>query len=339
MIIKPSIKSDTDSDKSPIKNGFELGEDEWGRYLRKIRFLISPDKKSFRRDTIEKRLDEDYVYRDCCVGSLLTPGVINNRDLGRVDGFMYSTINTKNGEIIQSGTDMLYPAPNPVAMSHVYTGDFGIPYPPYIGCGNMNTPNISDLIGPLPTGYTENLIDTTYDLEDVYQMRYLDLIGAINTFFTAWNYTYPFECHTVIDCHTGLFNVPKFKYLPGIDKNVMQKIYVEFMNGVSDLTELLYDACHIEKRNLRIYSYIGIGGTVVKIKDIDRKAISVYPYNATDHINTIMADSVNGGVSFLGSRIYDTLDKIKRTKYVSSEMIERTYPDMVSFTNFLKEQI
>lgn len=154
-----------------------------------------------------------------------------------------------------------------------------------------------DVVIPVKNGTT--ISDVASDLkkiyldiesaEDIMQMHYNDCIGLVTSFFGQWGFSYPFESECIIDSKRG-YNPVTFKYLGGvIDSESGKLLYVEFLNDLNRLTEVLKYACEKEQRHIRILAYTGPYSSVIKIKDMEYPSLSVdYNLSANDQFKLLI---------------------------------------------------
>lgn len=328
MIIIPSQVQDSDI----LKQSLITGEDEFGRYIRRIKDYVSHDKTRFKREILENRLDNasNYFYKENVYGNIINES--GNKYRCASDSSMYEIIDKTSGEIIKFGTNVPCPAPNPTSNSSYFIGEYGVPYPSiiFLDKGEAVESNIFNLkcrYDPYKYADIKNEINA---YEDIYQLQYYDFIGFLSTFFTAWCWLYPFDAYIIIDCKTGTYNIPKFKYYPGCDKNFIKEVYLSLCRGISKVAIMMKRLCEINKRNFRIYSFIGNGGSIVKIKDYDRNDVDSMYNSPSDLASCIMKNSINGGLNYLCSEEYHLVKNLN-SKPVTDEIVERTFGDMVLF--------
>lgn len=158
-------------------------------------------------------------------------------------------------------------------------------------------------------------------IEDSMQLSYIECVGLLDSFFTQWGYSFPFDSTVIIDTKHKEFT-PKFTYAKGLlDEQTALGLYATYAKEISKLVDILCDSKDIQNRNFRIKAYTNAFSCIISISDLDHKEIS-FDLNSScyDHYRTLVNNK-------LACRDYDLTEQagvivLNKNGDISSDMLE-----------------
>jgi hypothetical protein len=220
--------------------------------------------------------------------------------------YSYSVIDKKTGKYIQSGGYCPYPDDSEIYMCHGYCNEL---FPEYIDINNdsykkRNSPILGDV------AYSLSMMDNEIiSYENFYQLPYTETFGFLSSFFTVWTLGYPIECYVIIDSKRKKFNIPKIKYLNGIDNEAMKNLYIILVSEVGIICDYLFRVLEHEKSHLLIEAFLYPFGSVLKLYNYNRGLSERFNNYMPGQIQTVMKNMRADGLKYIESESLDILEK------------------------------
>lgn len=297
MILKPQIVPTVDN--YPLKPGFkESYDDLWGKLFEKRRVACNK-LGDVRIEKITIYPEIKLLTKECSFGKKRYDSVKPDSVCMYFDAKnnMYTSIDLNSGKCVQWGSDCKSPSYNCTGY-RLYAGysEEPEPTPCFISLDSSDQIYSTDKLEFCFTGFDlESRKADIYCAENSLQMGYTSCVGLLTSFFTQWSYSFPFDSFVIFDTSKG-FNIPEFKYLNIVDKELGQKMYTEYIKSISRVFDIIKRNCEIEKKNIRIYIFTSAFTTVIKIKD--HGLTLDYNLNASDHFDTIISNVESDGAGW-----------------------------------------
>jgi hypothetical protein len=289
--------------KEAAPETYDVYYDEFGNQMQDIfkRLLISHPNKSGRMEKLTKVFNSedgtDCLFKECGVGSI---EVRNGENELSFEDYSCLVTERKTGDYIMNGGWTPRPLPtsnfSTDGITHLEVGY--IPYPVFcfapLDSREWTIKEHKPFNAPW---FIDDLIDSEVNsYEMIFQLPYVDTIGLINSFFTTWTYTHPFEAYIIIDMKRKLFNVPKLRFHPGISKEVMTAIYIKLLTDIDILINYVYRVMEKEKSFYSIKVFLYPFGSIIRLHLEDYHE---YKYlNSPDQVKSIIKCVRAGGIRY-----------------------------------------
>jgi hypothetical protein len=293
MIIKPADAI------APLQSGANVYYNDSGIPCVDIikRVSLNPETNVGRLEKITFGFDPHgyhNVVKECATGP-----IENNKLL--LENYSYVTTDMDSGEYLQSGGYSQFPSFGDIDSYVDYGYNDVDVYPNLNLFGTGFKKKINNTL-EFTNFNMDNLNAEVILFENKYQLPYTETIGFLNAFFSTWTFSYPIECTIVIDCVRKLFNIPKVKYLPGINKEEMKMLYATLVTEVDLVSNYIFRVLERERRQLKkIIAFIHPFGTMIKLKDMNMATDEKYNIYNPCQVQTFMRNVKTDGLKYLSS--------------------------------------
>jgi hypothetical protein len=284
--------------------------DEFGNRFVDIykRISINPNNNIGRMDKVAVMSEDPAfgpnIYKESAIGPIeksykgIEGPVINFRN------YSYSLVDKTTGKYLQSGGYCPCPVDPGIYMCHGYSNELD---PEYIGINNEGyKKKSSPVLNDIP--YSINMMDNEIlSFENIYQLPYSETFGFLSSFFNAWTLGYPIECFIIIDSKRKKFNIPKIKYLNGIDKEAMKNLYIILISEVDVVCNYLFRVLERERAQLLIETFLHPFGSVMKIYNCNRGTSEKFNNYMPGQINDVMKNMRADGLKYIESESLNLL--------------------------------
>jgi hypothetical protein len=294
-------------DKAPLSScsGAFYYDEVGNKYHDVIRRIsINPESQTARLERISLMYTDDasppFIYKECGVGPIETVKKSDKGDI-KFKNYSYSVNDINEGCYVQSGGYSFYPSENPDCDSYVYYGYMNHLVPSSINVEDESYKKIT-MPSLASANFTLSRInDEVAGFENLYQLPYTETLGLLNSFFSTWTYSYPFECYVYIDTKKKCFNIPKIIYLPYIGKDDIGSLYAKFIQEVSSVCMYLSHIIEKENQAFNIIIFLHPFGSVVRIIDKYRCLKELFFSHHSTQVQNIMKNVKAGGLKYIGS--------------------------------------
>lgn len=291
MLIRPQTQT---KDCLYKTNGFkEIVNDSGDKVFIKTRYACD-NSGNVREEKLQIFPELNNILKISFFGKRLNKSIYDKSPFHIKNG-MYTIHNLDDGKLIKWGSESAV-----VDQNYVFAGDYSdksLNYR-YIDNSEVYSTKLDD--GSYRNkDYIKSII---YASEDNMQMGFTKSIGFINSFFSQWSYSNPFDSFVIIDGKHGTFNIKSFKYFEFMDKSTIYKIYSDYLQSISKLSTLFKRNCEIEKRNVRILIFTSAFCSVIKFIDMDHNMFIIdSKINASDHLNSLSDNLISDGYKYVFS--------------------------------------